>query len=199
MTKRALCPSCNRPQSTCLCPYLVQLESPILLTILQDKKEAKHALSSAPLLQKSILNTRLIIGDTFSPETLFGSDWQTNTALLFPSESAISASPENSVTFKHIIVLDGTWKKVARLMHLNPWLNSLQHFSIKADQDSQYRIRKSPRTDGLSTIEATVSLFNQMTDSTKFDAVLPAFEQMIQFQIDAMGMDKFSRNYKEKR
>ena len=197
MSKRAICEHCERPQKTCLCSVMIDIEAPLNVLILQDKKEAQHALSSAPLIEKSISNCQRVVGEVFDPLALLGKDWQQTSVLLFPSESAQTASPASCIDMKTLIVLDGTWKKVARLMHLNPWLAEIRHIKIPAQNESQYRIRKSPRTDGLSSIEATVAVLNSITESDRFNAILPAFEKMIDFQIQAMGEDVYLRNYKQ--
>ena len=72
MSKRKLCHHCERPIKTCLCDVMTCLDCDYELVILQDPKEAKHALSSAPILAKSITGARLIIGDTFNPEEVLG-------------------------------------------------------------------------------------------------------------------------------
>ena len=196
MPKRATCPACERPQATCLCAYLTSVIAPLDVLILQDPKEAKHALSSAPIIEKSLINCQRAIGERFVPEQLLGPDWQHNSLLLFPSEQASDIKANMDISNKTLIVLDGTWKKVARLIHLNPWLSEITHIRIPAQNESQYRIRKSPRADGLSSIEATVAVLNSLSQSQDYDVILPAFEKMIDYQIQAMGTETYNKNYR---
>ena len=173
---------------TCLdCRYQV--------IILQDPKEAKHALSSAPILAKSINGARLIIGEIFNPIELLGHDWQEDSLLVFPNEDSLSSETAIQKDFKFLILLDGTWRKVARLMHLNPWLAELPSFAINTNKTSEYKIRKSPRDDGLSTIEAAVFALNELHTDKEFNSMLSAFDKMITLQIEAMGNDVFQANY----
>lgn len=195
MTKRARCSECNRPIKTCLCDEIVQLPCDYQLFILQDPKEAKHALSSAPILAKSIIGTCYLIGDVFDPVDLFGLDWKANSLLVFPHENSLSKQQAVQQKFQNLILLDGTWRKVARMIHTNPWLLELACFAIDNTDKSQYLIRKSPRDDGLSTIEAAVSALNSLHEETSFDPILGAFNKMIEFQIQAMGLETFEKNY----
>jgi DTW domain-containing protein YfiP len=195
MSKRALCPHCERPIKTCLCADIVKLNCAYQLVILQDLKEAKHALSSAPILAKSIVDTRLIIGDIFDPIELLGKNWQQESLLVFPNTESLSGSQAAKISFKYLILLDGTWRKVSRLLHLNPWLMKIPSIAIQPSHSSEYKIRKSPREDGLSTIEAAVSILNDLHVEKDFSAILPAFRKMIELQISAMGIDKFQNNY----
>lgn len=52
-----------------------------------------------------------------------------------------------------ILLLDGTWKKAYKLWQLNPWLHALPKASIE-NAISHYKIRKAPKEQYLSTLEA---------------------------------------------
>lgn len=196
-TKRSYCPNCQRPQTTCLCDALVQLDCNYRLIILQDPGEAKHALSSAPILERSVRGAQLIVAETFDPEKLLGPDWLNHSLLVFPGEQAISTQQASGQAFKNLILLDGTWRKVTRMLHVNPWLQQLPCLAIDAQHASQYKIRKSPRADGLSTIEAAAYVLNELHGEQDFSPILKAFEKMIDLQIDAMGEATFNKNYKK--
>lgn len=195
MSKRKLCDRCERPLKTCLCDSLVKMNCDYQLIILQDPKESKHALSSAPILAKSITGTRLVIGDEFNPVELMGESWQKDSLLVYPSESSLSIEQVQTRDFKYLVLLDGTWKKVSRLLHLNPWLNTLNCIAIPSSNASEYQIRKSPREDGLSTIEAGVEILNKLQTQQDFSPILLAFKKMISYQIEAMGEETFNKNY----
>jgi DTW domain-containing protein YfiP len=195
MSIRKFCSSCERPIKTCLCDAITRLNCNYQLIILQDPKEAKHALSSAPILAKSIQSARLVIGELFNPIELLGDDWKENTLLVFPSEKSLTNEQAVKKHFKYLILLDGTWRKVARLIHLNPWLVDLPCIAINPSSVSEYQIRKSPRDDGLSTIEAAVHILNALHPDKDFSPILNAFRKMIQYQIDAMGLETFNKNY----
>lgn len=195
MSKRVLCCECERPLKTCLCADIVQLTCDYQLIILQDPKEAKHALSSAPILAKSIIGSQYIIGEVFDPVELLGPDWKTQSLLVFPNDNSLSPQAARQQKFRNLILLDGTWRKVARMLHANPWLSELACFAIDSNHKSQYIIRKSPREDGLSTIEAAVAALNQLHNETSFDPILGAFNKMIEIQIQAMGLETFEKNY----
>lgn len=195
MSKRKLCSHCERPIKTCLCDVMTCLSCDYELIILQDPKEAKHALSSAPILAKSIQGARLLIGETFDPIELLGSDWQTQSLLVFPHQESLTSEQAIARNFKYLILLDGTWRKVARMMHVNDWLTRLPCISIASSNNSEYQIRKSPREDGLSTIEAAVQTLNKLHPNDDFSNILNAFRKMISYQVDAMGKETFNKNY----
>ena len=86
MTKRAACADCERPLKTCLCDVLVSMACPYRVVILQDEKEAKHALSSAPILEKSIVGAVRLVGEYFDPLAILGSDWRGRLCWCFPQK-----------------------------------------------------------------------------------------------------------------
>ena len=165
------------------------------MIILQDPSEAKHALSSAPLLEKSIRGAQLITGEHFKASEILGPHWQDNSVLVFPGAQAINAQQAKLEPIKHLIFLDGTWRKVTRMLHANAWLTELPCIAIDVQHGSQYKIRKSPRADGLATIEAAVYLLNALHQEQDFSPILKAFEKMIALQISAMGTQTFNKNY----
>ena len=66
--KRAMCPRCERPETVCLCDAMVQVNSPVEVIIWQDPTEARHKLSTAPLLHKSLPGSRLLVADELLSE-----------------------------------------------------------------------------------------------------------------------------------
>ncbi|MGJ8687860.1 MAG: DTW domain-containing protein, partial [Spongiibacteraceae bacterium] len=143
----------------------------------------------------SVVGAQLIVGDVFDPVAVLGENWRRDSLLIFPDEHALSAEQGREETYRSLVLLDGSWRKVARLMHLNPWLKTLPCLAIDAENDSQYRIRKSPRADGLSTIEAAVTALNTLQLTVNYNDILPAFHKMIALQIAAMGEDTYNKNY----
>ena len=79
-------------------------------------------------------------------------------------------------------MLDGTWKKVRRLFHLNAWLKDLPYIQLTPESLSRYAIRKSPRADGLSTIEATVAALSLIDSDRDYQPVLNVLERMVELQ-----------------
>jgi len=78
--------------------------------------------------------------------------------------------------------LDGTWRKVRRLLHLNPWLNDLPHIALTPQQPSGYAIRASQQRGGLSTIEAGVSALQWLDPLQDYQPVLRVLNRMVEIQ-----------------
>lgn len=180
--KRALCDKCARPLKVCICNALTELQAPLEVVIWQDPTEAKHKLSTAPLLNLSITNSRLLVGEEFGFTDIFSDSRIGECALLYPLADGTELVERDKQQVKKLLILDGTWRKVRRLIHLNPWLNDLSYISLHPDFQSQYRIRKSPRADGLSTIEAGVAALSWLDEQQDYSPVLNVLEKMVQLQ-----------------
>lgn len=158
------------------------MEAPLQVTIWQDPTEAKHKLSTTPLLNMSVPNSRIVVADSFSFDELFPGISLRECLLLFPLENKKSALASQREEFKHLLILDGTWRKVRRLFHLNSWLSELPHITLNPRERSNYRIRKSPREDGLSTIEAGVEAFSWLDPERDYRPILGVLDKMVRYQ-----------------
>lgn len=196
MGKRATCARCVKAASACICATIESIDNRHFLHILQDPSEEKKAIGTARILDLSLTAAKISVGELFD-ERLF--DLQ-NSYLVFPDPAAIPADRllqtkliDNNSQF---ILLDGSWKKAYKLLMSNPFLQRLPKVSIKVNKKSDYRIRKSPRDDGLSTVEAGYYLLSQLeNNSEKFIPLLKSFTAMIDYQIAKMGLDVYQRHY----
>jgi len=169
------------------------------LHILQDPSEEKKAIGTARILKLSLNKVQLSIGEIFD-ERNFDIN---NCYLLFPSEDAIPAEQlvEQAIINKdsQFILLDGSWKKAYKLLMSNPFLQKLPKVSINPEGKSNYRLRKSPREDGFSTVEAGYYLLSQLEgNSDKFISLLKSFEFMIDYQISKIPSEVYQHHYLDK-
>lgn len=105
-------------------------------------------------------------------------------ALLFPlSTGAPLAWSEAKIHTKHLLVLDGTWRKVRRLLHLNPWLLSLPYLTLAPQQPSRYD-RKSSVIDGVSTLEAVLLACDELIAEGNFAEGIRVLDRMAEIQAE---------------
>ena len=199
MSKRAVCKRCLKAQSACICSAIRLIDNQHFVHILQDPGEEKNAIGTARILGLSLKRSKISVGVLFDAR-LF--DCQ-NSYLVFPDSSAVPA--EQLVNLKEIdnssvfILLDGSWKKAYKLLMSNVFLQNLPKISINIDKKSEYRIRKSPRADGLSTVEAGYYLLSQLEkDQEKFIPLLKSFNRMIDYQIASMPAAIYKKHYLDK-
>jgi len=80
-----------------------------------------------------------------------------------------------------IVLLDGTWSQAKALWWRNPWMLKCQRVILGPSRASAYgQLRREPRRDGLSTIEAAAMLLAGLEKRPEIAAALNAsFERML--------------------
>lgn len=200
MSKRAVCIRCLKAQSACICSAIQLIDNQHFVHVLQDPSEEKNAIGTARILGLSLKRSKISVGALFDAN-LF--DLQ-NCYLVFPDSSAVPAEQlvnNNELNDSSVfILLDGSWKKAYKLLMSNVFLQNLPKISINIDKKSEYRIRKSPRADGLSTVEAGYYLLSQLEkDQEKFVPLLTSFNKMIDYQISSMPASIYKKHYLDKK
>lgn len=189
---RLQCPRCQRPEGHCLCPLIPSLPSSTRVLILQHPSEAGHALNTARLAYLGLKNSELVVTEQVDPVLWTAHEGQAS--VLFPGEGSRPLQPGTGQAVQ-LIVLDGTWRKARKLLHLNPALAALPRVSLAQVQPSRYRLRKAPGAEALSTVEAIVQALEVIEAPTSFQPLLAPFEALIDGQIQAMGDAVYQRNH----
>ena len=195
---RERCPRCQRPVLHCLCPLIPQLSSRTRVLILQHPQEAGHALNTARLAALGLINCELRCAERFDdlPAVLNDPHWQS--CLLFPGEQSVPVSEfAQSYPLRplQLVVPDGTWRKVHKLIMLNPILQGLPRVTLSRIAASRYRVRKAEVPGALATIEAIVHALEEVEGAGRFSQLLKPFDALIEGQIVAMGAETYQRNH----
>ena len=188
--RRPNCGACLRAQSACICHLVRPLASRAALLILQHPLEVRNAKNSARLLHLCLPGSQIAVGEAFEPEALAAllhADGRTP-LLLYPDtpgaaapafDAGLLARPERL----RLVVLDGTWRKSRKMLHLNPLLQRLPRLALSNVPPSAYRIRKAHAAHQLSTLEAAALALAQLeSDPGHYAPLLSAFEGFVQQQ-----------------
>ncbi len=195
MSGRLHCAACLRPQASCICRWARPLANRVEVLILQHPLEADNPKGTARLLQLSLLSSRLLVGEVFDAGA-----WQPpanirHNLLLYPDlpsdrSAGLPPPPElapgvlQDPSQLRLIVLDGTWRKSRKLLHLHPALQQLPRLSLQNLPASNYRIRRAHRPHQLSTLEAVCAALAQLEgDSGQFQPLLQAFDGFVAQQM----------------
>lgn len=198
---RAQCSRCMRPQTHCLCALIPQLDSRTRVLLLQHPSEVSHALNTARLAALGLTHAQLRVGEVFDDLEQLINQPGYQARLLFPGEDAqvLTAYELADKSLPLLLVVpDGTWRKVRKLLHLNPVLAQLPRVTLPQGAVSRYRLRKAPGPGALSTLEAIVQALKILEAPTSFAPLLRPFEALIEGQIEAMGAETYERNHGDK-
>lgn len=147
--RRPICARCHRPQPACLCAWTRPTDNRVPVLLLQHPLEAKQAKGSARLLRLSLQRCQLEAGEVFDPDTLAA--WLgAGAVLLYPGTGGSEPPPQP----QRLVLLDGTWRKTRKLLHLHPLLQQLPRIALAAPPPSLYTIRKAQQPQQRSTLEA---------------------------------------------
>jgi DTW domain-containing protein YfiP len=199
----AECPHCRKPMPLCICDSVTPLESRIALLILQHPQEQDRALGTARLAALHFGNAVVKIGLSWpSLSKALGrpvadpSRW----AVLYLGSAKVSdldtaneivainrkgEAEENQrgilARIEGIVLLDGTWSQAKALWWRNPWMLKCQRVILGPKRASRYgELRREPRRDGLSTIEAAGMLLAALEKRPDIAETLNgAFERML--------------------
>jgi DTW domain-containing protein YfiP len=199
---RLRCLACLRPQSACLCRWVIPVAHQVEVLILQHPLEADNPKGSARLLHLCLPRSRLVTGEVFTDQDLFvvpgaaqAAGKPRRSVLLYPDMPqdralGIAAPPPlppeclREPSSLRLIVLDGTWRKSRKMLYLNPVLQSLPRLSLQGLPPSSCRIRKAHQPDQLSTLEATCAALMRLEgDVDKFQPLLTAFDGFVAQQL----------------
>ena len=165
---RTLCSSCGQPLATCLCQFISSAQHSTSIIIIQCGKESQHPKNTAnllPLLSEHITLVQAADVDTMSRLRNNIESNPNKYALLFPipeSQSIEEYVQQNTPKIEVLLVIDGTWRKAKRFFYENEWLQPLSALCLSREYDSQYAIRKTSVTNGLSTLEAIAYSLNEL-------------------------------------
>jgi DTW domain-containing protein YfiP len=198
------CPCCQKPLPLCICDSVTAVESRIKLLILQHPQEQDRALGTARLAAQHFKDSVVRVGLSWpSLAKALGrpvadpARWailylgSAKAADLDPAAQVIALTRKGEAagdqrailkSVEGVIVLDGTWSQAKALWWRNPWMLKCQRVILGPRQPSRYgRLRREPRRDGLSTIEAAGMLLGALEGRPDIATTLNAsFERMLQ-------------------
>ncbi len=182
-----MCYRCFKPAPDCVCADVTPVDNRTGVIVVQHPRERNHPFGTERFARLGLNRVQIRICDPGAAGAATAlADLPPNTALLYPSpESREVSSLAASERPDHIVLVDGTWHQAKKLVREVDSLRSLPRVCLTPDAPSEYRIRRQPRADCLSTIEATVALLRVLEPDTHgLDGILVAFRRMVDRQIE---------------
>jgi hypothetical protein len=199
----AECPHCRKPVPLCVCESVTPIESRISLLILQHPQEQDRALGTARLAALHFKGAVVKIGlswpslakalgrpvaDPSRWAVLYlgsanAADLDTGAEIVALNRKGEASDNQRAILsgIEGVVLLDGTWSQAKALWWRNPWMLKCQRVILGPRHPSRYgALRREPRRDGLSTIEAAGMLIAALEGRPGIAAALDAsFERML--------------------
>src|SRR6202047_2299742 len=197
------CPHCHKPMPLCVCDGITPIETSISLLILQHPQEQDRALGTArltalhfahPVLKSGLSWPSLSkalgrpVADPSRWALLYlGSakvaDLETNSDIVAIDRKGQVEDGQRAILgdIEGIVLLDGTWSQAKALWWRNAWMLKCQRVILGPAHPSRYgKLRREPRHDGLSTIEAAAMLLSSLEKRPDIAETLHlSFERML--------------------
>ncbi|CAH0990530.1 hypothetical protein SIN8267_00622 [Sinobacterium norvegicum] len=191
--KRPHCNNCQRPASVCLCHHITAINNTLNVIIYRHPSERSKAVGTAALTSLSLQHCQLIDGEQVNLAADIDAD---ECLLVFPEvelpKNMTPVDTQNSNqqahTIKHLIFLDGTWKKARKMYYLSPALHTLKKLTLDlSNTHANYQIRKAEKPGQLSTLEAVACALSQLEQKPdKYQPLLALQQAMVEQQLAAM-------------
>ncbi|PKN56978.1 MAG: DTW domain-containing protein [Deltaproteobacteria bacterium HGW-Deltaproteobacteria-14] len=185
---RAMCYRCFKVAAACVCGDILQVANRTGVIVLQHPRERHHPFGTARFARLGLERVELRECSPKHPASMArASALPPDTAFVYPSPDARDVEDiPPSERPAHIVVVDGTWHHAHSILHAAPWLRALPCVRITPRHPSEYRVRREPRGECLSTIEAIVATLRALEPDTQgLDGLLDAFRAMIDRQVAA--------------
>lgn len=142
-------------------------------------------MNTARIAHLVLRNSELRIGVDFAGDEVVAKalgSADRKAVLLFPGKDSID--PRELAEPVTLVVIDGTWSQASKLIEANPRLRELPRIALKPQSPSEYRIRRQPQPQCLSTIEALAAILGELEGSAAgMERMLVPFQRMVEQQL----------------
>jgi DTW domain-containing protein len=168
------------------------------IVFVQHPREADMPVGTARMAHLSLPSSTLIEGVRVDAHPRMREIFARpdDVAVLFPSARSEPESAWMERPPKTLIVIDGTWSQAKKILKLNPHMASLRQLHFTPEKPGNYRIRKEPTDQHVSTIEAVSLMLQRIENNPVFSRMLEPFDWMVDRQIDHIGREHASRHVK---
>lgn len=197
------CPRCHKPMPLCICDSITPIDNKIDLLILMHPQEQDRALGTARVAAQHFKKATVKIGLSWpSLAKALGkpvadparwailylgsakvADYDTDRDILAIDRKGDAEENQKALLkdIEGVVLLDGTWSQAKALWWRNAWMLKCQRVILGPANPSLYgKLRREPRKDGLSTIEAAGMLMASLERKPEIETTLQAsFERML--------------------
>jgi DTW domain-containing protein YfiP len=165
------CDNCLLALRVCLCGWQPQLAAPVGFALLMHPLEPLKPTNIGRLIADCVEATYAYMWsrtetDPQLEQLLADPQWQAY--VVFPEEYGQPGQPvvadlphrdvfEREGTKPLLIILDGTWTQARKMFRKSPCLAGLPILSLRTEQLSRYRLRRSCREEHLCTVEVAAA------------------------------------------
>lgn len=203
---RELCWDCRQPMVGCYCSLIKPFDPKIKFIILIHPVEQRRRIATGRMSHQCMINSELIAGQDFSNNERVNEiidDPALSSVILYPGRNSINLSegmdfgrsiPTQRIFLPNktpvVFVIDGTWATAGKMVRQSSNLSHLPRVCFTPPAPSQFRVRKQPKPECYSTIEAIHHTIQLLGDRVGFslqdrehDNLLEVFNKLVETQV----------------
>jgi DTW domain-containing protein YfiP len=200
---RNLCVTCLQPDFSCYCKHVKKVNPNIKFVILIHPIEFRRRIATGRMAHLSLENSLLVMGQDYTHNKQINQiidDPEYQSVILYPGQKSLNLTTDfekAKTTLFHpgkklaLFVIDGTWATARKTMRLSQNLKNLPRVGFIPPGLSQFRVRKQPKPECYSTIEAihhSIELLGEIvgfdTETRKHDQLIHLFKKVIDRQVE---------------
>lgn len=191
MQARAMCYRCHKVEALCVCARIAPVKCTTPVFVVQHPREARHPIGSLRFARLGLQDCQVHVAEAAGDGRVrTAAAIPEGAALLFPGPEARPIDElEGAQRPRALVALDGTWSTVKALLKGDPRLAKLPRVRLPNAHPQRYRIRREPRDECMSTLEAIATALAYLEPERKAElaALMQAFDTMIDQQIELAG------------
>lgn len=189
MNFRELCLRCRRAQRVCQCADIRTFTVEPTFVILIHPVERRMKTGTGRMAHLCLSNSLLFEGVGFRDDERVNAllrDPQYYPVLLYPGKTSVPVSELAPPSDRRLLVfvIDSTWNLAKTVLNRSPNLAALPQIFFVPDRPSNFKIRRQPHPNCLSTIEAIHYLLEKWSPGREEHGYLiHAFDKMVERQL----------------
>lgn len=199
---REFCSQCLRSKITCYCALLRPFDPKIKFVLLIHWREAQKKIATGRLTHQILENSLLLAGYNYSDDERVNQILRNpkhHCLVLYPGADSSNLTSMTRVERKNlctpgkelvVFVVDGTWVTARKTVKRSSNLRSLPRITFSTSKRSNFRVRRQPKAEFFSTLEAVHEVIELLAptrgfaiESRRHDHLLQVFDAVIDQQI----------------
>lgn len=199
---RRRCLTCWQPDFACYCAEIRTFDCGVTFVILIHPMEARRRIATGRMSHLCLENSHLITGQDYSKNRTINAlieDSGNHCVALYPGLRSLNLSQVNKSDCEDlfpkdkklvVFVIDGTWGTAKKMLRLSTNVKNLPRICFTPNRLSNFRVRKQPKPECYSTVEAihhTIELLGPSRgfslETGEHNKLLHVFNYMVESQL----------------
>lgn len=170
----------------CFCESIPHIDNATRILVIRHALENHKSTNTARIARLALERMEILDWDSRNPpDALAWVRSHGNVWLAYPGSTTADCAHARPDA---VLILDGTWRQVRKLLRTHPWMFLLPRLSLPGPTHEGRRLRVSPLAEGRSTIEAIAAALSVLEGPEKGAPLEALHDVMVEQVLSARGM-----------